>query len=101
MTTSLQNFVTDTWVEATWEAFMRCAYNPAYEHGKAYYYQGKARIEMTPLGWNHAEDNTMISSLINIFCAVKGIPVRGLTIAALEKPVYNKLNRISLSTSTP
>lgn len=85
MTTSLQNFVTDTWVEATWEAFMRCAYNPAYEHGKAYYYQGKARIEMTPLGWNHAEDNTMISSLINIFCAVKGIPVRGLTNCSFRK----------------
>jgi Uma2 family endonuclease len=80
-----QNFLTDTWVKATWEEFMALAYNPAYETGKAYYNRGKARIEMTPLGWNHAEDNTIISNLVNLFCAVKKIPVRGLTNCSLRK----------------
>jgi Uma2 family endonuclease len=42
-------------------------------------------IEMTPLGWNHAEDNTIISNLVNLFCAVKRIPVRGLTNCSLRK----------------
>ncbi len=64
---------------------MALAYNPAYETGKAYYNRGKARIEMTPLGWNHAEDNTIISNLVNLFCAVKKIPVRGLTNCSLRK----------------
>jgi Uma2 family endonuclease len=83
--TLLENFVIDTWVEATWDEFMALAYNPAYETGKAYYHRGKARIEMTPLGWNHAEDNTIISTLINLFCALKQIPVRGLTNCSLRK----------------
>jgi Uma2 family endonuclease len=80
-----QNFVTDTWVKATWEEFMRLAYDPIYKTGKTYYNRGKARIEMTPLGWNHAEDNTIISNLVNLFCAVKRIPVRGLTNCSLRK----------------
>ncbi|NEQ23763.1 MAG: Uma2 family endonuclease [Microcoleus sp. SIO2G3] len=80
-----QNFVTDTWVKVTWEEFMRLAYDPIYKTGKAYYNRGKARIEMTPLGWNHAEDNTIISNLVNLFCAVKRIPVRGLTNCSLRK----------------
>jgi Uma2 family endonuclease len=88
MTTSpklLQNFVTDTWVKATWEEFMALAYNPAYKTGKAYYNRGKARIEMTPLGWNHAEDNSIISTLVVLFCALKRIPVRELTNCSLRK----------------
>jgi Uma2 family endonuclease len=80
-----QNFVTDTWVKATWEEFMRLAYDPIYKTGKTYYNRGKARIEMAPLGWNHAEDNTIISNLVNLFCAVKRIPVRGLTNCSLRK----------------
>jgi Uma2 family endonuclease len=88
MTTSpklLKNFVTDTWVSAAWEEFMILAYDPAYKTGRAYYNRGKARIEMTPLGWNHATDNTIISTLVTIFCAAKGIPVLGLTNCSLRK----------------
>jgi Uma2 family endonuclease len=88
MTTSpelLENFVTDTWVKATWEKFMALAYDPAYKTGKAYYNRGKARIEMTPLGWNHAEDNSIISTLVVLFCALKRIPVRELTNCSLRK----------------
>lgn len=88
MTTSpnlLQNFVTNTWVEATWEEFMTLAYSPAYETGKAYYNRGKVRIEMTPIGWNHAEDNSIISTLVVLFCALKQIPVKELTNCSLRK----------------
>lgn len=88
MTTSpelLQNFVTDTWVKATWEEFMALAYDSAYKTGKAYYNRGKARIEMTPLGWNYAEDNSIISTLVVLFCALNRIPVRELTNCSLRK----------------
>ena len=88
MTTSptlLQNFATDTWVKATWEEFMALAYNPAYEKGRAYYDRGKLRIEMAPIGLNHSEDNTIISTLVNLYCALKGIPVRGLTNCSFRK----------------
>jgi Uma2 family endonuclease len=88
MTTSpklLQNFITDTWVKATWEEFIALAYNPAYETGKAYYNRGKARIEMTPIGWNHAEDNSIISTLVTLFCALRRIPVKELTNCSFRK----------------
>lgn len=64
---------------------MALAYNPAYETGKAYYNRGKARIEMTPIGWNHAEDNSIISTLVILFCALKGIPVKELTNCSFRK----------------
>ncbi len=80
-----QNFVTDTWVQATWEEFIALAYNSAYESAKAYYNRGKARIEMTPIGWNHAEDNSIISTLVILFCALRRIPVRELTNCSFRK----------------
>lgn len=81
----LENFATDTWVEASWEEFIALAYNPAYETGKAYYDRGRLRIEMAPLGLNHAEDNSIISTLLILFCALKGIPVRELTNCSFRK----------------
>jgi hypothetical protein len=47
-----ENFVTDTWVKAIWMSSWHWR-NPAYETGKAYYSRGKARIEITPICWNH------------------------------------------------
>jgi Uma2 family endonuclease len=88
MTTSSplqQNFVTDTWVNTSWEEFIELAYAPAYQTGKAYYYNGKTRIEMTPIGWNHAEDNSIISTLVILFCAIKQIPVKELTNCSFRK----------------
>ena len=80
-----QNFITDSWVKTTWEEFIALAYNPAYETGKAYYNRGKARIEMTPIGWNHAEDNSIISTLVTLFCALRRIPIKELTNCSFRK----------------
>lgn len=80
-----QNFITDTWVETTWEEFLQLAYDSAYQNGRAYYYNGKTRIEMTPIGWNHAEDNSIISTLVILFCAIKQIPAKELTNCSFRK----------------
>lgn len=84
MTTS-NLLITDTWVKATWSEFMTLAYDPAYERGKAYYNRGRARIEMTPLGWNHAKDNSIISTLVTLYCALKKIPVEEVTNCSFRK----------------
>ena len=84
MTTS-NLLVTDTWVKATWSEFMTLADSPAYDKGKAYYNRGKARIEMTPLGWNHAKDNSIISTLVTLYCALKRIPVEEVTNCSFRK----------------
>jgi Uma2 family endonuclease len=80
-----QNFITDTWVKTTWEEFIELAYAPAYQNGRAYYNRGQTRIEMTPIGWNHAEDNSIISTLVILFCAIKQIPVKELTNCSFRK----------------
>ena len=72
-------------MKATWEEFTTLAYDPAYKSGKAYYHRGYLRIEMTPLGWNYAQDNSIISTLVTLFCALKEIPVIELTNCSFRK----------------
>lgn len=81
----LSPFVADTWVQATWEEFLAIAYNPASEKSRAYYHRGRLRIEMSPIGLNHSEDNSIISTLVTLFCAIKKIPFRGLTNCSFRK----------------
>ena len=84
MTTS-NLLVTDTLVKATWSEFMTLAYDPVYDTSKAYYNRGKARIEMTPLGWNHAESHSIISTFVTLYCALTKIPVEGLINCSFRK----------------
>lgn len=81
----LSPFATDTWVQATWEDFIAIACNPASEKGRAYYHRGRLRIEMSPIGLNHSEDNSIVSTLVTLFCAIKKIPFRELTNCSFRK----------------
>lgn len=81
----LSPFVADTWVQATWEEFIAIAYNSASEKGRAYYHRGRLRIEMSPIGLNHSEDNSIVSTLVTLFCAIKKIPFRELTNCSFRK----------------
>lgn len=83
--TQLANFPPNTWVNITWEEFIALAYDSVYEIGKAYFDRGKARIEMTSLGINHAEDSSIIDTLVSIFCARQGIAMRGLHRCSFRK----------------
>ena len=77
--------IPDTWVKATWSEFMTLADSPVYDTSKAYYNRGKARIEMTPLGWNHAESHSIISTFVTFYCALTKIPVEGLINCSFRK----------------
>ncbi len=69
---------TDTWISATWEEYLQTIENPIYAKAKSYYYQGKLRIEMSPVSYDHARDDILISTAINIFCGLKNIDSNGL-----------------------
>lgn len=88
--TQLPNFTSDTWVNVTWEEFIAIACDPAYESSKAYYDRGKAQIEMTTLGLNQSEDTSIIDTLVSIFCARKGIPMRGLNNCRFRKSDFQE-----------
>ncbi len=76
---------TDTWISATWEEYIQTIENPIYAKAKSYYYQGKFRIEMSPVSHDHASDNSLISAAIIIFCCLKNIRSKSLTNCSYRK----------------
>ena len=48
---------TNTWVTATWQEYVQTIQDRTYEKAKSYYHKGKLRIEMSPLGNDHANDH--------------------------------------------
>lgn len=76
---------TDTWVSATWNEYLQTIENPIYAKAKSYYFQGKFRIEMSPVGYDHASDHSLTSVAIGIFCSLKNIDNKGLTNCSYRK----------------
>lgn len=81
----LQTVPTDTWVEATWEDFLTFADDPTLASGRFYYDQGWMRIEMSPLGSAHGQDNSITSTIIVLYAAIKNIPIKELTNTSFRK----------------
>ncbi|BAZ51383.1 hypothetical protein NIES4103_40320 [Nostoc sp. NIES-4103] len=68
---------TDTWVAVTWDEYIQVIENPAYEKAKGYYHNKQMRIEMPPVGNDHASDHTVILFAVNLFASIKGIALNG------------------------
>jgi Uma2 family endonuclease len=66
---------TDTWVAATWDEYIQSIEAPAYKKAKCYYYNGKLRFEMSPVGNDHASDHAIIIFAVYLFAGLKGIPL--------------------------
>lgn len=81
----LQTIPTDTWVKATWEEFLTFADDPTLVTSRFYYDEGYMRIEMAALGSAHGQDNNIISTVINLFAAIKNILIKGLTNTSFRK----------------
>jgi hypothetical protein len=65
------------WVSAFWDEYIQVISEPGYAKAKGYYYQGKLRIEMVPIGNDHASDHTIIIYAIHLFAGIKGIDLNG------------------------
>lgn len=77
---------TDTWIKASWEEFMILADDPAYANGRFYYEQGYLRIEMSPIGSSHSQDNGIIYSVVSLYATAKNIRIKGLVNCSFRKP---------------
>jgi Uma2 family endonuclease len=75
----------DTWISATWEEYITAAENVELEKTKSYYHDGEFRIEMTPVGPDHAYDNGIIVILINLFSIKKNLPTKLLLNCSYRK----------------
>lgn len=67
--------LTDAWVAIPWNEYLRFIEDPAYEKAKGYYHQGHMRLEMSPVGFDHSTDHSIIAFAINLFAMVKKIPL--------------------------
>ena len=68
---------TDTWVVASWDEYIQTIEDPRLEKAKGYYYNGRMRIEMSPVGNDHASDHTVIIFAVKLFASIKGIALNG------------------------
>ena len=77
MNPTATKLASDTWITATWDEYIQATEDPQYQKAKFYYNQGKLRIEMVPLGHDHACDHTIIAYAINLYASLKGIDLNG------------------------
>ena len=76
-TENIDNIPTDTWFTASWDEFFTMIKNPIYDKAKCYYYQGEFRLEMSPTGYKHSWDHSIINYCIHLFANIKKIPLNG------------------------
>ncbi|MBD2081874.1 Uma2 family endonuclease [Leptolyngbya sp. FACHB-17] len=76
---------TETWVAASWQEYLETIEQPAFEKAKSYYHDHRFRIEMPPLGHDHAADNTIANFAVTLFCTLKEIPAKGLNNCTFRK----------------
>ena len=84
--TQLQPCVkTEAWITATWDEYLQVIQHPDFAFAKSYYYNEQMRIEMSPVGADHADDNGIIVILINLWGMIKNIPMRLLVNCSYRK----------------
>jgi Uma2 family endonuclease len=77
--------LTDIWKNAAWEQFLDIVEDPDYAKAKGYYFDGQMRIETVGVGPDHAGDNGIIHVAVTLFCALKGIALKGLINCSYRK----------------
>ncbi|NJN86640.1 MAG: Uma2 family endonuclease [Leptolyngbyaceae cyanobacterium SL_7_1] len=85
MTDTQTQLPIDTWIPASWDEYLHAIANPAHTTAKGYYYHGCMRLEMLPVGHDHAADDSTIALAINLFCIVQGISMKGLSNCSYRK----------------
>lgn len=76
---------TDTWIVASWDEYIGAIADPACEKAKSYYHNEQLRIEISPVGHNHASIHAIIIFVVNLFATLKGIPLNGLDNCTFRK----------------
>ncbi|MBD2064362.1 Uma2 family endonuclease [Funiculus sociatus GB2-A5] len=75
----------NTWVVASWDEYIQAIEEPQLEKAKGYYYNGQLRIEMSPVGSDHASDHAIMIFAVTLFATIKGIPLNGQDNCTLRK----------------
>ena len=67
----------DTWVNATWDEYIKAISNPTYENARGYYYNGCMRLEMSALGNPHSRDHLIVIHAVCLFASTRNTDFDG------------------------
>jgi Uma2 family endonuclease len=81
---------TDTWVNATWDEYIKAVSNPAYEKARGYYYNGCMRLEMSALGNPHSRDHLIVIHAVCLFAGLNQIDFDGHDNCTYRKTGYQE-----------
>lgn len=76
---------TDAWVEATWDQFLSLTAHPNLEDARFYFDTGWMRIETMPIGFAHGRDNSLLTSVVSLYGALKGLPFLSIANGSFRK----------------
>lgn len=76
---------TDSWVKMPWYEYIQVIADSQYTQAKSYYYKDHMRLEMSSVSFDHDQNHIVIILAVNLFAALKGIPITGLDTTTLRK----------------
>lgn len=83
--------LTDTWVKATWEKYLQAVNAINNEKVKGYYYNGDYRLEMPPIGNDHASDHNIIIVGVNLYAICQQIDLNGKDNCSYRKTGFREV----------
>ena len=77
MFTTAKQLITDAWITATWDEYVKNIEHSAGKKAKGYYHDSQYRIEMTPIGNEHSQDHSIINLAVYLYATLQSIPLTG------------------------
>jgi Uma2 family endonuclease len=91
MSKTQTKLLTETWVNATWNEYLKAISDPAYAKAKGYYHNGRMRLEMSPLGNPHSRDHFIVIAAIALFAGIRNIDLDGHDNCTYRKTGYEEV----------
>ena len=74
------------WTPATWSEFQAASTDPILQNAYFYWFNNQTKIEMTPIGSAHSQDDPVVSQVVRLFAALNSIPIKELSNPSFRKP---------------
>ena len=81
---------TDLWIKASWEEYLEAIKNFPENQGKSYYYNGYYRLEMTPIGNDHARDHAILIFAVSLYATLKNLAFNAKDNCSFRKSGYRE-----------
>jgi Uma2 family endonuclease len=82
---------TDLWIKGSWEEYLEAINNFPENKGKSYYYNGYYRLEMTPIGNDHASDHAILIFAVSLYATLKNLTFNAKDNCSFRKSGYREV----------